>query len=268
MDDAKETAVPRSRRKHERVWFKYQAVLELSGGKSLWGITRDVSLRGLFLCTTGVPAGVAVGDTGFLRLTVLNLKKEFPCRVAHVSQQGIGLELHDKGEHFGATLTASLLQETQVRLGADVSFTDHIRVTRVGASPSVVFSDGRLVKISISHMEFSFTVSPEWTLKPGEELKLEILQPRHAPIVVDGVVRSVMSGESPTEKVCALVFAVLSEKTIAEVRELVRTLHGKRLQNMMTQRSTAIGLQSGADLPRRTRPEMRQQLERFYGPRH
>ncbi len=273
MQEEQEQLATHARRRHERVWFKYQAVLELVGGKTFWGITRDVSLRGLFLNTTGVPIGIQVGDTGVLRLTVLNLKKEFPCRIAHVTGQGIGIELFEHGENFGATLTASLLQETQVRLGADVDSSDHIRIA-LRRPPNSVTSyalpEARLIKISVSHMDFSFDNLSGWSLKAGDALKLEIVRPRQTPIAVDGVVRSVLSAnfmdhQRADEKVCSVIFSVLSNSTTESIKELVRSLHARRLQQMLVQRSTSIGLQSGSDLPRRTRPTVRRDLVRFFG---
>ncbi|MEO5331416.1 MAG: PilZ domain-containing protein [Magnetococcus sp. YQC-5] len=280
MDKEQERSDTSSRRRHERVYFKYQAVLELAGGKTFWGITQDVSLRGLFLNVTGVPAGVEVGDVGLLRLTVLNLKKEFPCRVAHVRNAGIGIELFDKGENFGATLTATLLQETHVRLGADVDAHDAIKVV-LRALPSSLKTitptttlEARLVKISVSHMEFIFSALAGWSLEPGMPLHLEILKTRHAPILVEAVVRSVVPAHdrecSPStlnDKICAVVFSVMPDHTASAIKELVRTLHSRRLQLMMQQRSMSIGLQAGPDQPLRTRPAVRRDLERFFGAR-
>ncbi|MBF0295790.1 MAG: PilZ domain-containing protein [Magnetococcales bacterium] len=252
-----------SRRRHERVWFKCQATLNLPGGKTLWGMTRDVSLRGIFLAMAAPPTDVTKGATGTLRLTVNTLQKEFPCRVAHVCDQGVGIELNDQGENFGAALTASLLQETQVRLGADVCHTDFIRVARQGNDTT----DGRLTKISISHMEFTFIPSSGWNEpKPGDELRLAILQPRMEPLPVNGVVRTVLKGEKASEKTCALLFTNLSDKTTEALKKLVQSLHDQRLRNLVTQRTTAIGLNRGGDTPRWARPEVRQRLERFYGP--
>ncbi|MBF0180262.1 MAG: PilZ domain-containing protein [Magnetococcales bacterium] len=262
--DATPPANSPSRRRHERVWFKCQATLHLPGGKTLWGMTRDVSLRGIFLAMAAPPSDVANGATGTLRLTVNTLQKEFPCRVVHVSDQGLGIELNDQGENFGAALTASLLQETQVRLGADVAYTDFIRVAKPGSSGI----EGRLNKISISHMEFTFAPASGWNEpKAGDELRLEIIQPRMDPLPVSGVVRTVHKAEKPAEKSCALLFTNLPDRTTEALKKLVQSLHDQRLRNMVTQRTTAIGLNQGGDMPRWTRPDLRQNLERFYGPR-
>ncbi|MBF0628259.1 MAG: PilZ domain-containing protein [Magnetococcales bacterium] len=266
MEAKKETTADQSRRRHERVWFKHQATLELANGKSIWGITRDVSLRGVFLATAVAPSAVEKNQVGQLRLNVQNMNQAFPCRVVHVSAQGVGIELHERGEQFGAALTTALMHETQMRLGADVADTDYIRVVRLGSAASVR-PEGRLVKVSASHLEFRFNLANDWLAKPGSEIKLEILQARHAPIVVQGIVRTILPTRDPAEKICALILGVLPDKTSADLKDLVRTLNDRRLQNMVTQRATSLGLQAGADLPRRTRPEIRQDLERFYGPR-
>ncbi|MBF0189688.1 MAG: PilZ domain-containing protein [Magnetococcales bacterium] len=105
MYDERERPVSSSRRRHERVWFRYKAELTLSGGQALSGTTQDLSLKGIFLITTAPPDGVAVGDTGTIRFSVLNLRKEFLCRVAHLQPNGIGLTVQDTGEALETVLT-------------------------------------------------------------------------------------------------------------------------------------------------------------------
>ncbi|MBF0270606.1 MAG: PilZ domain-containing protein [Magnetococcales bacterium] len=105
MYEERERPVASSRRRHERVWFRYKAELVLSGGHAVSGTTQDLSLKGLFLITAGQPAGVAVGDTGTLRFSVLNLRKEFSCRVVHLQSNGMGLEVQDSDESLETVLT-------------------------------------------------------------------------------------------------------------------------------------------------------------------
>ncbi|MBF0427471.1 MAG: PilZ domain-containing protein [Magnetococcales bacterium] len=263
-----------SRRKYERVWFKYQAVLEITDGKTFWGISRDVSLRGLFLVTTGVPIGVAVGNTGVLRLTVLNVKKEFPCRVAHVGSNGLGIELFDKGESFGAVLTASLLQDTQIRLGADVDANDLLKVVvrRAPIMPSLKGGgETRLLKISSGNMEFIYSLLFGWSFKAGDALQLEIQQSPQDPIVVEGVVRTILSKDSRifdqvNDRICAVVFSVLPDRVSNAIRELVGRIHSRRLQKMMMQRATSLSLKADpSPFVHRSRSEVGKDLERFFG---
>lgn len=263
MEARKETATPHWHRRCERVWFNHHAALEFSGGNKCIGTTRDISLRGLFLSTDTPPIGVTQESQAILRATIMNEEKTFPCRVVHVCKEGVGIELYEKGENFGTALTVSMVQDTQVRLGAQVAFADYIRIALVGKPTS----SGRMTKISITQMEFVFIPSSEWNFKTGSKIKLEIHQLRHIQIVVDGIVHRVMPGDPPPEKICVLVFADLSEKIVNDIKELVKTLHRKRLQAILTKRSTSIGLQAGADHPSRPPQEVRQEIERFFGTR-
>ncbi|MBF0214219.1 MAG: PilZ domain-containing protein [Magnetococcales bacterium] len=111
MQEEREQAVFASRRRHERVLFKYRAELTLNGGMVVDGITKDVSLGGVFISTVAPPEGVCIGDTGMIRLTVLNLKKELPCRVVHVKAEGIGLTLYDAGDSMNVVLRAHTSEE-------------------------------------------------------------------------------------------------------------------------------------------------------------
>ncbi|MEO5331949.1 MAG: PilZ domain-containing protein [Magnetococcus sp. YQC-5] len=263
MEARKEATTPHWHRRCERVWFNHYAVLEFPGGNKCIGMTRDISLRGLFLSTDTPPIEVTQEMQGILRTTLLNEERTFPCRVVHVSQDGVGIELYEKGENLSASLAVSMVQETQVRLGTPVAFEDYIRIALVGKPTS----SGRMTKISITQMEFAFIPSSEWNFKIGSAIKLEIHQLRHGQIVVDGIVRSVMPGDAPPDKICFLVFSDMSEKTVNAIKELVYTLHRKRLQAVLTKRSATIGLQAGADQPSRPHQEVRQELERFFGAR-
>ncbi|MBF0627001.1 MAG: PilZ domain-containing protein [Magnetococcales bacterium] len=104
LDEHERTVSTTSRRQHERVWFRFQVELVLDGKVVLLGTTKDVSLRGMFIHTTHPPCQVAVGDTGTLRLSVLNLKREFPCRVVHVQSTGLGLTFQPHGDDLGTIL--------------------------------------------------------------------------------------------------------------------------------------------------------------------
>ncbi|MBF0614357.1 MAG: PilZ domain-containing protein [Magnetococcales bacterium] len=101
MEDEQEKMVGTSRRRSQRICFTFQVVLELLDGPVMRGATRDVSSRGIFMTTSGGVEGIRVGQSGMLRLTVLNLKREFSCRVVHVQSNGIGLTILDPHESFG-----------------------------------------------------------------------------------------------------------------------------------------------------------------------
>lgn len=259
------------RRAHERILFKNEAVLELADGKILWGITRDVSLAGVFLITTNTTHGIEVGNEGLLRVTVLNSHRGFPCRVVQVRDGGIGVALRSKENDFSSTLTEALLQETTIRLGADLEPSDHIQLILLETSSPTPrgIPDVHLVKISGSAMEFLFSSSSDWSPQPGDCLNLEIRKYQQTPIIVEGVVRAVSTAKSGNYRssdgrICSVILPTLAKDKESIVKELLRDLHTKRLHQLTTQRASYFALHSGPDQPPRSRPEMFKDIERFF----
>ncbi|MBF0295523.1 MAG: PilZ domain-containing protein [Magnetococcales bacterium] len=251
MDGAGEQTA-RSRRRHDRMGFRYRVELEFPGGKSLAGVTRDVSLNGAFLAPAFIPQSVQEGSTGLLHMIVLEQKKTFSFRVVHIGKHGIGIELRNQGENFGVTMSASILQETQVDLGADVVEHDLIRVTgshRGGC-------EGRVVKLTPGQLEFVFLPAREWgELVVGSRLELTLTQPKCPSLPLAGVVRGVRGGPLAGEKVCTLRLSDIKEATIEALRERIRILHGKRLRETpcRAEHAGALVIGSGPSLPTRTR---------------
>ncbi|MBF0211995.1 MAG: PilZ domain-containing protein [Magnetococcales bacterium] len=265
MNEEWNRAYDPKRRRHERVLFNRQAVLELTGGRKIFGLTKNVSLAGIFFVTNKVE-GIETGSVGTVRLTGSNLQNDFPCQVVHVRPNGMGLMFTGKGEHFAFGLSNLLMQETHTMLGAEVDSGEWIRVQRFDFSPP-----GRLYKISPRNMEFGFPVSPEWDPKIGESLCLEIL-PLHqaASIPVVGMVRLVMTGdprsrERANERVCVFLFSELKDSVVRQIQELVSTLHSRRLNRIVNHRAASMAFQSDAELPRPSRQEIGRHLEKFYG---
>lgn len=262
------------RRSHERVFFKHKVVLELVGGKFVWGITRDVSLRGVFLVAANISPDIGTGNEGLLKLNISNSEKAFPCRVVYVQDNGIGIELQQKGIDFGATLTEALMQESLIRLGADIKVADNLQLKLLKPSQKDQenLPEVRLVKISGSHIEFLFPAASGWSPKPGDCLHVEIRKYQHAPVAVEGVVRSVVKANAndstnPDDKMCSLILPAMPKNTEGAIKELVRDLHAKRLEKIATQRASHFALHSGPDQKPKARPELRKDLERFFGNR-
>ncbi|HAT50257.1 MAG TPA: hypothetical protein DCS88_07980 [Alphaproteobacteria bacterium] len=181
------------RRAYERVLFKHMAVLNFVGGKSLLGITRNVSLHGVFLVVTNVPPDVEPGSEALLGLTIANLKKSFPCRVAHIRDNGIGIAFQKKDLDFGTTLTEFLKQKTQYWLGTDIKSSNHLQLTLLDTSTPTPkeIPNIHLIKMSATHINLSFFSSYGRSLRPGDSLDLEIRKYEQTPITLKVVVQSV-----------------------------------------------------------------------------
>lgn len=225
------------KRSHDRVSFKHQVILELSDKKIFHGILQDVSLRGVFLILNDSPIGIKTGDEGFLQITLSNQPKKFPCKLAHIRNQGIGLQMLDKGIQFGASLTEALMQETHQRLGEEINQNKIIPVilhrTSLGATSQL---EARLVKININHLEFSclpmFIASEP--LKSGERLKLDIHLPRHPLIQVEGTLQSTKNSQNLDHKnktIHIVSFSATDENNSKAIQELIRLLHEYRLKH-------------------------------------
>ncbi|MBF0340089.1 MAG: PilZ domain-containing protein [Magnetococcales bacterium] len=263
-----------SRRRHDRVEVRYQAILELANGRRISGATKNVSLAGLYFVPAGTLEDLEIGHLVKLRLTSLNDQVEYSCRVVHRDDRGAGLALDAMGSTgFGAALTLTLMQEIQIKIGVEVDPPDSVRVRRldnIGSGGGYTPQPGRLLKVSANNLEFGYPATPGWECKMGDALKLELQPMRQESFPVEGRVRAVLSGdprsrEKNNERVAVVLLLAQSDKSARNLRNLLQSLHARRLQQMVTTRSTALALQSGPDLPARTRPETRRDLERFYG---
>ncbi|MBF0285277.1 MAG: PilZ domain-containing protein [Magnetococcales bacterium] len=82
-------------RREERFQYTTQLSYRGDNGVTCHGHTRDVSLSGAFLFSDDPPEGVVPGDTGVAAVVVRERDREmnmaFPCTVARVTTQGLGL---------------------------------------------------------------------------------------------------------------------------------------------------------------------------------
>ncbi|MBF0340058.1 MAG: PilZ domain-containing protein [Magnetococcales bacterium] len=270
MSDLHDSSGLPSRRRHERVWFKYQATFAADAGQGVSGMIRNVSLQGLFL-TLVHPERIGAGSTGRVWLMVNKLKKDFFCQVAHIRADGVGLAIREESDAFSTALLTALRQEDQDRTGMDIDPGESVGVRlRDGMDVLAETSwTGRLYQISANSMIFGYPASGKEGegVETGAVLRLAILPPRAAEIPVEGVVRQWVRGESEEIR-CALVFAILPRESVQAIRELVQRVHARRLQRMISRRAATLALHSGADLPRHVvRSHVREKLERFYGSR-
>ncbi|MBF0126348.1 MAG: PilZ domain-containing protein [Magnetococcales bacterium] len=238
------------RRRHERIPFADQAVMVFADGASCTGITRDVSLHGLFLTLSAPPAGVVVGQEGVLQMFSSMTRKEFKCRVAYVAQNGFGVELLDKRAGFSADLTDSLMLESQFRVGVELLAGETIPVEghKVAARQSA-FQQARLIKISSSHLEFCLPAFSGFHPATGDRLELRIVHAQPPPIVMEGVVRSITAGG-----VCAVACEGVAEPVLRAMKTLMRHLIDKRLQRSISE-TTRLG----------ATPRVRQVMRQFEG---
>lgn len=228
------------KRRHDRIPFSGQAVLVLADGVTCTGTTRDVSLHGLFLVCKTAQEGVAIGQQGVLQLASSQSRKEFKCRIVHVANGGIGIELIDKDTEFSSDLTDSLMLETQFRVGMNVTEEQRILVSGrlLHATRQGTFQQARLSKIGLNHMECA--IPPFAPFFPGaqDRLELRIMPPRHAPIVLEGVVRSLSQA---TDKICSVAFPDTPDKTIQQIKELMQRLIDERVQRVITTPDGRLG---------------------------
>lgn len=255
------------RRRYERIGFSDQAVLELPGGRTLHGLTRDVSLHGLSLNLTETPAGVHVGQQGLLRLFAVAGDKEFPCRVVHVSGHGVGIELLDASRSFSANLTDSLMKETQLRLGVELGASEDVRVLCHSGAAVV---ECRLLKIAVDQLLFLAPSLSGFAARGGDAIDLEIRHGRLAPFALTGRVRSVQIADSRMDerlaaRNCTVALSGLSEKSLQAIRELIRTIHDGRSQGVMPRAPTSLPAGNGPQSPRSSRV-LQKDFERLFGP--
>ncbi|NGZ05979.1 MAG: hypothetical protein G8237_06440 [Magnetococcales bacterium] len=274
MNDKATPTTTHSRRRHERVRVRYTAELTLDSGQKVSGSTLDLSLLGVFFTHTDSRSELRVGSKGKIRLLGLNDNKDFACRVIHVNTSGCGLMLtQTTSAGFGVSMTDSLMQEIQSRIGLEIDSKELIRIRwhnpaeRGALSPLAL---GWLAKVSTSNLEFGYPLSSGWNFKMGDSIQIELVPARQPPFPVHGLVRMILSGDPRcqdlvNDRICVLILKEQPGRDNQPLRELIRDLHARRLQRMMTQRSTSLALHSGADPAPRSRPETRRDLERFYG---
>jgi hypothetical protein len=87
---------PAEQRLYKRSTFSSSAKLLLDNGVILEGVTRDVSFGGAYIFTDVDIEQIRTGDKGVFTFLISQdsqqLSTEFPCRVVHFTEIGVGLE--------------------------------------------------------------------------------------------------------------------------------------------------------------------------------
>ncbi|MBF0348074.1 MAG: response regulator [Magnetococcales bacterium] len=79
--------------------------LQLNDGTVMYGNTLDVSLGGVFLQTDMPPVGVVIGMEGKLFMKVVQLNISFPCIIARVNRDGVGVNFIASQSEFGMLIS-------------------------------------------------------------------------------------------------------------------------------------------------------------------
>ncbi|OSM05062.1 PilZ domain-containing protein [Magnetofaba australis] len=89
-------------RQSDRIRFITRLVFHSAQGLRIEGQSNDVSLSGAFLKTPGKAQNIDEGESGVAQITVREGDSEvtmsFPCRVARVTEAGVGLHFDVESE--------------------------------------------------------------------------------------------------------------------------------------------------------------------------
>ncbi|MBF0435053.1 MAG: FAD-dependent oxidoreductase [Magnetococcales bacterium] len=85
-----------NRRNDLRTNINHPLSLETEGKLVFQGVSRNISRKGIFLFLGYMPRGIQLGEAGNVSInTWCGTQFRFPCNVQHVSQDGVGLAVHD-----------------------------------------------------------------------------------------------------------------------------------------------------------------------------
>ncbi|MBF0400320.1 MAG: PilZ domain-containing protein [Magnetococcales bacterium] len=90
--------------------------LEFSEERVYYGVSRDVSVAGLFFIPEGEEVEVEVGETGYLQLTTGEDVHRFSCQVMRVTAEGLALQITDYPARFGVAISHDLFHSMLTRM--------------------------------------------------------------------------------------------------------------------------------------------------------
>lgn len=257
-----------NQRRHERIRHQVPGTLVLATGSTYQGLTKDLSIRGLFLGM--IPgSGCEVGAEGTVRLDLPTLQeREFPCRVAFVSEQGVGLWIDQTGRDFGQVVTQALFGEMTANLGGESRDWSGYRVVVQGKSGE---SHGaKLIKLTNQRADLCMPnhVAP---YRHHTEVTLTIGHASGQTAVVHGTIVDTQSQRlmgrecAGTEGHLQVLFAVGTKPDVDKLAGLVRLAHENRLAGMMKKRAVTNTLLSGGDSGFKPRSDQVRDINRFFG---
>ncbi|MBF0107572.1 MAG: hypothetical protein HQL76_00135 [Magnetococcales bacterium] len=275
MHDSKHSDdAPPRRRRFPRIWGRLQGRLVLTGmdvkPAMLVGVTRDLSLNGVFLNTFQTVSTSLMGCEGVLELGALGNRKSFPVQIRYVNFKGVGLIFRIAPQELGEAFGILLAADGQERLGADV-------MPRENVSARLVWEGHAPVSVRLENInsgQFECAMPPESDPpEVGSSLHLEISFQGdwiRGEAVVRKVERKGGAHDSSLEAhnhVSAL-FSIMSEADRKLIQSMIAHLHRRRLDAILRQHATTAALFSEGDEGQsriRDRDAIQRQLQTFLG---
>lgn len=99
------------RRQFDRHLFQKEVILTFSDDSEFRGVTKDISLSGLFIASTASTQGIEPGHKGELRLTADDDENVFPFAVIRAFPDGLAIQLDKDQAAFGQTMVQEIFQD-------------------------------------------------------------------------------------------------------------------------------------------------------------
>lgn len=270
VNDTMEAATTgEGRRQFERLTFQKSASFTLATGLSFRGMTRDVSIRGAFLLTERQPLGVESGTTGKLAINIGGKENEFECQVAHVREDGLGLHIQKGSQNFGFALTSAIFGEVGMKLGWELESSRAMPVT-VQCPGATTATKGRIVRLSGLRLSFC---APSSLLREsrGQEVDVTLHPPQQEPLLFKGRLApsNLWDQQSPCrgmDQLFALELTHVDSQQRHILDSLARSLQQEHYQRSIKDRAKVNTLLSGPEVRRKNHTEIRDDLQRFFGP--
>ncbi|MEO5377628.1 MAG: PilZ domain-containing protein [Magnetococcus sp. DMHC-6] len=252
------------RRIYARMLGKIQVVVTMNNGIKMWGVTRDISLQGVSLTTHMSPAGLTTGLRGNVRFGGPTGKHLLDCTLIYAQGNRLGLRLDAHIDIVHKTYLETLFVEQQVRIGAEITQEDDFLAEIHNEEGSTAHA--LLIKLNTSHITLQlFPDSPSFAV--GQAVESHLTAPHlTTPVILPGVIRAVTPSTETNNFEVEIVFTILSQESVGQIRAIIISLHKKRLNTIIRKWGSMQSLSSDAES---TSPvdigKVRQDLKRFFG---
>ncbi|MBF0285136.1 MAG: PilZ domain-containing protein [Magnetococcales bacterium] len=234
---------PGSQRRYARIPYHHEMTIVINGGRPIPGRSGNVAVGGVFLELGRVPAEVKKGDEGRLHIELQGSLNEYPCRVVHVGETGLGLHIIEKTEIFGLSVSLGIYDEISQHMGVVVKDKQTAAVTLLPPRGGPI--KGQLLRIGLRDMICCLPV--DWKeLALNTEVNVEITPAGGLTLRLTGLVNSHLKPDGACDEraksVCRILFQNLQQSAaLTGLKELVNTIRQQEIWEAMRSRGGRLG---------------------------
>ncbi|MBF0610603.1 MAG: PilZ domain-containing protein [Magnetococcales bacterium] len=260
------------RRRQPRCLLRRDAELMLANGQIIKGRTDDAGSGGVFFVFEQSKALLKSGENAVLRLTSpFQEVEEISCRIAHIKENGVGLQVDTSDGRFGLIVSSDLYMDLQKSVGINIPDRIHVRV-------AVTLSDGRTTSgrvksITKEHFIFHNALTDPELLQVGSSVGVVVTCLQAPSVEGQGKIRSHrllmeegFAGRQRKVDYCTIEFMGLIAQQVDNLNALLSHIQNDEIWGVMKRHSQRVSQPVlSTTREKKSTQEIYQEFNKFFG---